>query len=143
MIIEEISTDSFDASYDDETRLLRVHYKGMLTPDVTVQFYRWLGEVITRRAQELMQVRGSIYDFRDLKGFASTNLTSAQRQSQQLNSKADMSHIPVALIAKDRMQAELLRVELKISPQQERKALVWSEEEALEFIARFNPVNQP
>jgi hypothetical protein len=142
MILEQTSTPSFDASYDNETGLLRVLYKGTLTPDVTVQFYRWLGEVISKHPGELHKVRGSIYDFRQLTGFSSSNLTSAQRQSQQLNSKADMSHIPVALIAKDRMQAELLRVELKISPQQERKALVWSEDEALAFISRFNPVTE-
>jgi hypothetical protein len=72
----------------------------------------------------------------------SRNLTSAQRQSQQFNTKADVSNHPVALLVDTFMQEQILQVELKISPQQDRKRIVRSEDEAYAFIASFHPVNE-
>jgi hypothetical protein len=142
VIIEQIEADNFTAWYNDEQEILHVVYKGVLTSDTTVQVYRWLGEVIQRRPQDVMRAKGSIYDFRGVTGFDSHNLTSAQRQSQQLNTKADMSGHPVALLVDTLLQEQILRVELKISPQQDRKRLVHSEEEAYAFIASFHPASE-
>jgi hypothetical protein len=142
MIVEHIETENFDAWYDDAQQILHVVYKGVLTPDTTAQFYRWLGGVIQRRPQDVVRAKGSIYDFRGVTGFDSRNLTSAQRQSQQFNTKADVSNHPVALLVDTFMQEQILQVELKISPQQDRKRLVRSEDEAYVFIASFHPVNE-
>jgi hypothetical protein len=142
VILERIDTDHFSAWYDDEQQILHVVYQGVLTADTTAQFYRWLGEVIQRCPQDVVRAKGSIYDFRGVTGFDSRNLTSAQRQSQQLNNKADMSGHPVALLVDSYLQEQILRVELKISPQQDRKRIVHSEEEAYAFIASFHPVEK-
>jgi hypothetical protein len=142
MIVEHTDTDMFTAWYDDEQMILHVVYKGILTPDTTAQFYRWLGGVIQRRPQDVVRAKGSIYDFRAVTGFDSRNLTSAQRQSQQFNTKADVSSHPVALLVDTFMQEQILRVELKISPQQDRKRIVHSEDEAYRFIASFHPAGE-
>ncbi len=142
MIIAQIDSDQFSAWYDDQGQILHVVYKGVLTADVTTQVYRWLGEVIQQHPAEAVRARGSIYDFRQVKGFDSRNLTSAQRQSQQFNAKLDLGNHPVALLVSTPLQEHILQVELKISPQQDRKRLVRSEEEALAFISNFHPVNE-
>lgn len=142
MILERIDTDQFSGWYDDETRILHVVYKGVLTPDTTTHMYRWLGEVIQRRPADVVRARGSIYDFRQVTGFDSRNLTSAQRQSQQFNTRIDMTNHPVALLVDTLLQEQILRVELKISPQQDRKRLVRSEAEAFDFIADFRPTEE-
>lgn len=142
MILERIDSKEFSGWYDDETSILHVVYKGVLTPDVTTQMYRWLGDLIQRRPADVVQAKGSIYDFRQVTGFDSRNLTSAQRQSQQFNNKIDMTNHPVALLVDTLMQEQILRVELKISPQQDRKRVVHSEAEALDFIASFHPTEE-
>jgi len=142
MILEHIDTENFSAWYDDQQQILHVVYNGVLTPDTTAQFYRWLSAVIQRRPQDVVRAKGSIYDFRGVTGFDSRNLTSAQRQSQQFNTKADVSNHPVALLVDTLMQEQILRVELKISPQQDRKRIVHSEDEAYAFIASFHPAGE-
>src|SRR5262245_38336564 len=113
MIVEHIDTEQFSGWYDDETLILNVVYKGVLSPDVTAQMYRWLGEVIQRRPADVVRARGTIYDFRQVTGFDSRNLTSAQRQSQQFNNNNDVSNHPVALLVDTFLQEQILRVELK------------------------------
>jgi hypothetical protein len=142
VILESIDTEQFSGWYDDETQILHIVYKGVLSPDVTSQMYRWLGEVIQRRPADVVRARGSIYDFRQVTGFDSRNLTSAQRQSQQFNNKVDVTNHPVALLVDTLFQEQILRVELKISPQQDRKRMVHSEAEALDFIANFHPTEE-
>jgi hypothetical protein len=142
MIIEKIEAEQFTAWYDDDVNILYVVYKGILTSDVTAQVYRWLGESIQRRPQEVVRAKGSIYDFRQVTGFDSRNLTSAQRQSQQLNAKVDISNHPVALLVSTPLQEQIIQVELNISPQQDRKRIVRTEEDAYNFIVSFHGANE-
>lgn len=137
-----LESEQVEARYDPETKLLFVAYRGVLTPAVSAQFYRWLGQLLEHSPEEASQARGSIYDFRQVTRIENSNLTSAQRQSQQMNKKADLSHHPVALIAANLYQRELLRLTMQISPQQDRKRIV-SSEEALEFIEHFHRTHLP
>jgi hypothetical protein len=139
-----LETENVTASYDPQTGLLFVTYRGVMTPDVTVAFYRWLGDLIkTASPDDLMKARGSIYDFRQVKQFAASNISTAQRQSQQVNHAADMSHIPVALITESLLQTEWVRVTMKIMPDQDRKRVVKSMEEAVAFIDQFHARRAP
>jgi hypothetical protein len=142
MIIERFDTDNFSAYYDTDPRILFVTYRGVLTPQVTVQFYQWLGKTIQNRPELVAEAFGSIFDFRQVTEFDNRNLTSAQRQSQQVNTQIDLSHHPVAMIAGSMLQEQILRLELKISPQQTRKRIVRSEEEALAFINSFQSLDE-
>jgi hypothetical protein len=139
-----LETENVGASYDAEKGLLFVTYRGVMTPDVTVAFYRWLGELLkTASPEDLMKARGSIYDFRQVKQFAASNISTAQRQSQQVNHAADMSHIPVALITETSLQTEWVRVTMKIMPDQDRKRVVKSMEDAIGFIDNFHAKRAP
>jgi hypothetical protein len=140
MIIEQVETEHFSAHYDTEQRILFVTYRGVLTPQVTGQFYQWLVKTIQNRPELVGEALGSIFDFRQVTEFDNRNLTSAQRQSQQVNAQVDLSHHRVAMIAASMLQEQILRLELKISPQQTRKRIFRSEEEAFAFI---NQVQSP
>jgi hypothetical protein len=142
MIIEQFDTEHFSAHYDTDQRILFVTYRGVLTPQVTIQFYQWLGKMIQNRPELVAEALGSIFDFRQVTEFDHRNLTSAQRQSQQVNTQVDLSHHPVAMIVGSMLQEQILRLELKISPQQTRKRIVRSEEAALTFINRFQSVEK-
>lgn len=144
MIIEQVETEHFSAHYETDSQILYVTYRGILTPQVTMQFYQWLGKIIQSHPDKVATARGSIYDFRQVKGFDNRNLTSAQRQSQQFNTQVDLSHHPVAMIVDSMLQEQILRLELKISPQQSRKRIVHSEAEAIEFLNQFqSPEEKP
>jgi hypothetical protein len=142
MIIERLDTENFSAHYDTDKRILFVTYRGILTPQVTMQFYQWLGKMIENRPELVGEALGSIFDFRQVTKFDHRNLTSAQRQSQHVNTQVDLSHHPVAMIASSMLQEQILRLELKISPQQTRKRIVHSEEAARVFINKFKSVQE-
>ncbi|MCU0499394.1 MAG: hypothetical protein MUF87_18745 [Anaerolineae bacterium] len=137
MAIIPLETDRLSCSYNETERILYVTYRGILSPDVTQSFYQWLHGVIRNNPLEVSRARGSIYDFRQVTSFDNRNLTAAQRQSEQLNMRVDVSSHPVALLIETKAQEHILQVELKISPQQGRKRIVRTEQEARDFIASF------
>lgn len=132
-----LDSEQITARYDAQTRILHVTYRGVLTPAVSAQFYNWLTEQARTHPEVVSTALGSIYDFRQVTRFESTNISSAQRQSQQVNREFDFSHHPVALIADTLYMQQLLAVTMKITPQMERKRIVSSPEEAVEFISSF------
>jgi len=138
-----LETEQVQARYDLESKLLRVVYHGVLNPAASAQLYRWLGQLLIDSPEEANQARGSIFDFWQVTRIDNSNLTSAQRQSQQMNERVDLTNHPVALIAANLYQRELLRLTMQISPQQDRKRIVSSEAEALEFIEHFHRTHIP
>ena len=112
--------------------------KGQLPPATSAQFYQWLIESIKANPHLLTEARGSIYDFRDVTELANANMSSSQRQSQQVNQQVDLQNHPVALIVKDSVQRALLTATMRISPQQDRKRVVQSEAEAMAYIDSFH-----
>ncbi|MCL4247347.1 MAG: hypothetical protein KJ065_04255 [Anaerolineae bacterium] len=134
----KVDTEHYSAHYDAQRLLLFVRYQGALTPAISIQFYQWLIGAIKDNPHLLTEARGSIYDFRAVTELANTNMSSTQRQSQQVNQQVDLQNHPVALIAKDSVQQALLTATMRISPQQDRKKVVRSEAEALAFIDAFH-----
>ena len=133
-----IETEQFRAEYDSENRLLVVAYSGVLSPMVTKEFYAWLMQTMKDYPKEVQQARGSVYDFCNVTEFANSNLTSASNQSKQLNQINDLKDHPVALIAKDKLQQQLLNVSMKLTPHDKRVRIVWSMNEAIEHINAFH-----
>lgn len=133
-----VDNEHFSVHYDFEERLVRVRYKGQLTPATSAHFYQWLMDAIQANPQLLTEARGSIYDFRDVTELANTNMSSSQRQSRQVNDQVDLHNHPVALIAKDSVQRALLTATMRISPQQDRKRVVGNEAEAIAYIEAFH-----
>lgn len=134
---EELHTDTIDGFFDEETRILRVKYRGMVTAQVTRDVYGWIGRLIMSAHGNINLALGSIYDFREVTQFDSLTLSTTQRGSQTVNRDAELRYHPVALIVKTPFQREYVRLTMKVSPQEDRKKIVETPEDAEAFIVEF------
>ena len=133
---EFLSTESVTAYYDPTVLLGLVEYRGELSAEVTATVYKWIFQIVEKIPLE--QGRGSIYDFRQVTHFKRDNTTAAFRQSTALHTRVDTSNHPVALIVGNFIQEHAVRIAMRISPQEERKRIVHSQQEALAFINSWN-----
>lgn len=131
----ELKIDQAEAHYDQTTRIARIAYKGRLHGDVTVAVYGWLDTLYNAFGTE--GFAGQIFDFRQVEEFERDNLVTARRTSSKMNMLFDTSQIPAALIVKDFYQEEMLRTGMRIAAENIRKKIVWSDEEAMQFIQKF------
>lgn len=121
--------------FDDETGIVYVIYRGVLSPDVTAQVYKWMAESVQQ--MDIKLVRGGIYDFREVTDFNKGNLATANRESRSFNTKVDVSSIPAALIVSTLFQEQMVKVSMQITPGQDRKRIVKSMDDAVAFIKQF------
>lgn len=124
------------ATYDPETRVARIEYRGILDGDVTIQVYDWLDEIY--RDFGIDNMLGQIFDFRKVQSFEESNLTTARRTSNRMNMRVDTSNIPVALLVNDFYHEEILRGSMRIPAEHVRKRIVWSEEDAWAYIKNWH-----
>jgi hypothetical protein len=129
---EVLEIEQASARYDAETRITYITYRGELDAAVTIQVYDWLDRVY--KAVGIENVYGQIFDFRKVIEFAPSNLSTARRTSNRMNMSLDTSHFPVALIVATRSQEEILRGPMRIPEGHQRKAIVWDEKEAHDFL---------
>ncbi len=132
MIIAPLDTPQANASYDSQTGLVHIAYRGELGADVTHAVYDWLNELYA--AIGVNPVCGQIFDFRKVTVFLDDNLQAARRASKFINIRMDTSRIPVALLVSEFFQEEILLFGMRITPDHARKRIVWSEQDALNFI---------
>ncbi|MCU0497670.1 MAG: hypothetical protein MUF87_09995 [Anaerolineae bacterium] len=121
--------------YDLQTRIGIVTYFGRLTPETTVTVYSWIAKAFVGLGVD--QMLGGIFDFRLVTQFDTANLSTVQRTSGKLNTNFDFSAVPTAMIVSNPYQEQFLRVSMKITPQEQRKRIVKTEDEALAFILSF------
>lgn len=140
MEISLLGTKNVKIYFNQSTNIFRTVYEGELTPETTIHIYQSMSNVLDFIA--LKDIRGSIYDFRDVTVFHQGNLRTIQRSSQTANRDYDFSHIPVALVVKNLLQEQMVKVAMKITPQENRKRLVRSEEAALTFIDEWHKTHQ-
>jgi hypothetical protein len=133
---ERLEIEQASGNYDGEHKLLCVTYRGYVTADVTTQVYAWIRRLI--EAHGLKDVHGSVFDFREVTNFVVGNLTATQSNSYHLNNKYDLSNHPVALLVNTIYQRAMVKATLNVTPQQERKQLVYSLEGAFAFIAEWH-----
>ncbi|MCU0480550.1 MAG: hypothetical protein MUE54_04980 [Anaerolineae bacterium] len=124
------------AIYDPETHITRIEYRGILDGDVTIQVYDWLDDLY--RDIGLDAIMGQIFDFRKVQAFEESNLSTARRTSNRMNMRVDTSNIPVALLVNDFYHEEILRGSMRIPAEHVRKRIVWSEDEALNYIKNWH-----
>lgn len=132
-----LSFNSTSASvyYDMDSDCACVIYYGIVNPVVTADVYTsFIGFV---KELGIERVRGSLYDFRHVIDFDNTNLHAVRRTSSNLNVSYDMSHIAVALIVGTTIQERMVRMAMKLTPQEERKQIVYSIVEAYRFVDDF------
>lgn len=136
MSYPEINTKDVSARFEPETGYVWVAYRGSLTASMTVDVYRWM--VALAKHIKVTDVLGSVYDFTGITDFSRYSLSTVQRESHNLNMNMDMSHIPVALIVANDIQKSMVRIGLQLTPQEHRKRIVMSEEEALAFFTEWH-----
>lgn len=128
-----LETEQASAHYDPETRIARIAYRGYLSSDVTVEVYAWLEYLYRTLGAEGFY--GQIFDFRQVEAFEPSNIKTARRVSNRINMIIDTSRIPVSLLVGDFYHEQMLLSAMRVSPENVRKKIVWTEEEALAFLA--------
>ena len=124
------------AYYDPENEIVYVAYQGILNADANVEVYNWLEELY--KEVDVKNLYGLVFDFRGVEEFDDSNLKTARRSSSRMNMRVDTSHVPVALIVGDPHQQEILLGSMRISPKHARKKIVWSDDEAHEFLEEWH-----
>lgn len=137
---QPLELEQVSGAYDPKNRILYVQYRGHITSEITTQVYAWISALISTYG--LTQVRGSIFDFREVTNFVVGNLSTTQHQSYLLNSQVDLSDHPVALLVNNIYQRAMVKAALNVTPQQERKRIVHSMEGALAFIHDWHQINR-
>lgn len=136
-----LKTDEIDARYDATEKLLIVVYQGVLSPEVTSQFYGWLINLMKENPALVAEARGSIYDFRQVTDFQSKNITTARRESSSVTQTADVRDHPVALVVESKLQERMVESTMRITQQTDRKRVVHTIEEAKAFIDDWHQEN--
>lgn len=139
-MVAPLELERATARYDQQTHTVYVIYKGVLDAQTPVLVYDWLDLVY--EAVDVDALRGQVFDFRQVKDFAQDNLVMARRSSNRMNMKTNISHCPVALIVGDFYHEEILRTAMRISPEHNRKQIVWSDEEAQKFLDDWHQANK-
>ena len=139
--MEPLNTDQATAFFDYDSRLIRVAYRGNLGSGAAEQVYDWIEQLI--QTVGIGAIAGEIFDFTAVTSFDPGNLQTARKVSKKLNMTTDTSHLPVAMIIANFYQEEILRSPMRVLPEMERKRIVWSEQEALDFIGWWNAQHTP
>lgn len=127
-----LEKDGFDAYLDEETRIPRVTYPSHLTPEVTIGMYKWFGDLIDQHGLE--NLRGGIFDFRNVEKFHPNNFRTARAESRKINLKADLGKFPIAFLVQDMKQEQMLRVSMRLTQNPARLRILYSLESAIAFI---------
>lgn len=136
MSTKPLETPSASARFDAEKQVIWVTYRGLLDAMATASVYGWLAEFFD--SDDVEQVRGEVFDFREVTMFGADNLMEARRKSRGFNLKQDTSLLPVAMITANFYQEEILRGPMQNVPENMRKTIVRSEADALDFIDNWH-----
>lgn len=134
--IPRLNTNEVEASYDLEKKSAYIKYKGVLGAKATKQIYQWISAMVTVFSGQLI-LHQVTFDFREVTAFDETNLGAAREESKKLHQSFALDFLPAALIAANEQQAEVLRLSLKVSGQQARSKIVFSEAEAEAFFEEW------
>lgn len=142
MALIPLNTEHINTYYDSELKLLIVSYHGILSADITKQFYQWLIPTMQTNPHLITEARGSIFDFRDVQEFQASNITTTRRESGAASQTADISNHPVALIVDTMLQERMVESTMRLTVQRDRKRVVHSIDEAVEFINEWHQENK-
>ncbi|PJF44773.1 MAG: hypothetical protein CUN55_02195, partial [Phototrophicales bacterium] len=111
-------------------------YLGLLDGQMASQVYAVFYQLLETVSVE--EIYGIVLDFRDVKRFDRTNLTATRQESRTLNKTYDLSRIPVAMLVKNLMQEQFVKISSKITGTEHRVRIVWTEEEMRAFFSNFH-----
>ena len=131
-IVCVLEKDGFAAYLDDETKIPHVTYPAHLTPEVTINMYKWFGGLIDKHGID--NLCGCIFDFSNVEKFHPANFRTARAESRKINLKADLGKFPVAFVVEDMKQEQMLRVSMRLTQNPARLRIMYSIESAVAFI---------
>jgi hypothetical protein len=137
--IPDLETPNANAKFDSEKRIAFITYSGNLTSSDSGAVYSWLHDLMQDIGTE--NLYGEIFDFRNVNEFMPDNLMDARKKARGLNLRIPLA-FPVAMIVKDFYQEEILRGPMQNVPENTRKAIVRSLEEALAFLDEWHTRQQ-
>lgn len=132
----DFDSDGASVTYDEETGITRIVYFGAITPQTTADVYSKMMENVGIAGIE--NVKSGFFDFRHVSQFDNSNMRVVQRNSNNMNISYDMSHIAVALIVEGLFQERMVITAMKVTPQEERKRVVHSYTQAMDFMNKFH-----
>jgi len=132
----KLEIEQATAEYNADQKIIMVKYSGYLNAETNTAVYKWLQEFF--EIVEIDEVRGEIFDFRDVIEFAADNLMEARRKSRRMNLTRDVTNLPVAMIVKDFYQEEILRGPMQNVPENQRKKIVNRMADAYKFIQEWH-----
>ena len=136
MTVTPLETSTATARYDEEHNIVWVTYRGLLDAEATASVYGWLADFFDEHDNKAID--GEVFDFREVETFGPDNLFEARKKSRGFNLKQDVSTLPVAMICSNFYQEEILRGPMQNVPENNRKCIVKTESEALDFITNWH-----
>jgi hypothetical protein len=134
MAIDSLTHPNATAHYDEETRIAYITYSGFLDGSASTAAYEWLATV-----NETVGIPyGEVFDFRAVTEFMPDNLLEARKKSRRRNLRSEIHNLPVAMVVKDYYQEEILRGPMQNVPENNRKTIVKTMEEAIEFLHNWH-----
>ncbi|RMG70862.1 MAG: hypothetical protein D6711_16430 [Chloroflexi bacterium] len=131
--------DGVTAYFDEALGISFVTYKGILNSDVTRALYDWVKALLPLIGENA--TRGVVFDFRQVTHFTRDNLHASREESTRINREKDMSTHPVALIVENTYQEQMVKTSMQLTPIEERKRIVYSMEDALDYIEQWHKEN--
>jgi hypothetical protein len=124
------------AAFDEATGIATIRYRGVLGAEASDQAYAWLDGLIAAVGVDRMV--GEIFDFRDVSEFLPDNISSARVRSKRFNMRHNRGNVPIAMIVRDGMQEEILRGPMRNPVDNQRKKIVYTQDDALAFLHQWH-----
>ncbi|GAB1422464.1 hypothetical protein MASR2M15_26980 [Anaerolineales bacterium] len=138
--MDPLTTTNVKAYFDLDSRIVYIHYNGILGADVTASVYEWLEELLEWVGTE--NILGEIFDFRNVVEFTPDNLMEARSKSRTMNFTRNTKAIPVAMVVDDPVHEQILRGPMRNVPEKNpRKIIVDTMSEAIAFIQNWHKEN--
>lgn len=137
MSVVPLEHPNVTAHYDETLRVAYITYRGKLDADASVSAYNWLADLNIAVGVPY----GEVFDFRQVTEFMPDNLMEARKKSRRRNMRPTIHNMPVAMVVKDFYQEEILRGPMQNVPENQRKAIVHTVEDALTFLHQWHALN--
>ncbi|MEM9776046.1 MAG: hypothetical protein AAF902_15825 [Chloroflexota bacterium] len=136
--IKPLVMENATAYIDPETHLIVYTYRNVLSEVETIASFNWIQSHLYIGSDN---VRGTIFDFRDVKTFALGETVVAKEKNEDSNNIDGIHLIPVTYIVTNVKQEIKIRMSRMIGSNAPRRTVVHSQEQSLEFINEWNIAN--
>ncbi|MEM9776048.1 MAG: hypothetical protein AAF902_15835 [Chloroflexota bacterium] len=126
------------AFFDVQTHLISYHFEKIVTPSEISAIPLWVKAQLEDGAQP-SSVRGSIFDFRNVKKFSIGSTPAAKETSQEGNELPEVNMVPLVYLVRNVQQEVTIRMSRVIGLSRPgRRAIFYTQEQALDFINEWN-----